>query len=237
MNVPAIKVWNMDYSFIVRNYLNPKLWQKVWTLFAFKDYVITLQLSSINTKKCRIEFEIALKDNASISSFNEVWESVYYSIKSNDVGFLIKSINGTIYRLIKRYEVYYILETLEVYKNAEEQAEIERETLTQIANEFLDSMDVTSDELRELYIDAYVESNAKSCELIGDLRTAYEFHLCPNLYLTFLESIGEKEKYQEVLNHLEANETENVLKEIKEYQKYTETDEYIEEMRAELHAI
>ena len=58
-----------------------------------------------------------------------------------------------------------------------------------------------------------------------------------DLYLTFLESIGEKEKYQEVLNHLEANETENVLKEIKEYQKYTETDEYIEEMRAELHAI
>ena len=237
MNVPAIKVWNMDYSFIVRNYLNPKLWHKVWTLFAFKDYAITLQLSSIDTKKCKIAFEIALKDNASTSMFNRVWQSVDYSIKANDIGFLIKGINGTIYRLIKQYEVYHILETLEVYKNAEEQAEIERETLTQIANEFLDSMDVTSDELRELYIDAYVESNAKSCELIGDLRTAYEFHLCPDLYLTFLESIGEKEKYQEVLNHLEANETENVLKEIKEYQKYTETDEYIEEMRAELHAI
>ena len=96
MNAPAIKVWNMDYSFIVRNYLNPKLWQKVWTLFAFKDYVITLQLSSIDTKKCKIAFEITLKDNASTSMFNRVWQSVDYSIKSNDVGFLIKSINGTI---------------------------------------------------------------------------------------------------------------------------------------------
>lgn len=237
MNVPAIKVWNMDYSFIVKNYLNPKLWQKVWTLFAFKDYVITLQLSSIDTKKCRIEFEIVLKDNASTSVFNRAWESVHYSIKSNDVGFLIKSINGTIYRLIMRYETYYIFETLEVYKNAIEQAENERETLTQIANEFLDSMDVTSDELRELYIDAYIESNAKGNDLINDLRLAYTFHLCPDLYLTFLESIGEKEKYQAVLNHLEENEAEEVLKEIKEYQKYTETDEYIEEMRAELHAI
>lgn len=56
--LPAIKVWKMDYSFIIKNYLNPALWQKTWTLFEYKDFVITIKLTKIETENMRIVFRL-----------------------------------------------------------------------------------------------------------------------------------------------------------------------------------
>ena len=60
--VPIIKVYEMDYSFIIKNYLNPKLWDKIWTLFDYGDYVITLNMESIKTIDSVIVFCIKLKN-------------------------------------------------------------------------------------------------------------------------------------------------------------------------------
>ena len=32
-NELALKVYDIDYSFIIKNYLSPELWEKTWTLF------------------------------------------------------------------------------------------------------------------------------------------------------------------------------------------------------------
>ena len=31
--LPVLKVYEIDYSFIIKNYLNPEMWSKTWTLF------------------------------------------------------------------------------------------------------------------------------------------------------------------------------------------------------------
>ena len=36
--LPIIKVFDVDYSFIIKNYLDPKMWQKEWTLFLLEEY-------------------------------------------------------------------------------------------------------------------------------------------------------------------------------------------------------
>lgn len=94
--LPAIKTWKMDYSFIIKNYLNPALWQKTWTLFEYKDFTVTIKLTRIETKDMRIIFWMNLLDHS--RSF--VWgdqEDVGYSLKNSSIAFLIKSINGTIF--------------------------------------------------------------------------------------------------------------------------------------------
>lgn len=231
MNVPAIKVWKMDYSFIIKNYLNPSLWEKVWTLFEFKDYVVTIQILSINCVDCQICFLIKLKNRTDISSFCSKSDTIYYSLKNSTVDFLIKRINGTIYRLITAYEKYEVFERLDIYADAVRQGEYEKERLTKIASEFLDDEGVTNEEIRNVYIENYVCENEKNDEYIRNLREVYQHHLITDLYLTFLESINDTDKYQEVLDDLGEDEIENVMAEIKKYKKHIETDEYAEEMR------
>ena len=234
--LPAIKVWKMDYSFIIKNYLNPALWQKTWTLFEYKDFVITIKLTKIETENMRIVFRLNLRDNGRPNTWGDQ-EDVSYSLKGSSIKFLIKNINGAIFRMISYHERNHVLEDLPVYIDAKQQGDIEIEKLTALASEFLDDEGVTNEEIREAYIDKYVDDNKQNNEYIQRLRSAYEYHLLTDFYLVFAESIGDDTKYQTVMNRLEENEIENVLKEISQYKTYIETDDYQEEMKDLLEAI
>lgn len=234
--LPAIKVWKMDYSFIIKNYLNPALWQKTWTLFEYKDFVITIKLTKIETENMRIVFRLNLRDNSRPNTWGDQ-EDVSYSLKGSSIKFLIKNINGAIFRMISYHERNHVLEDLPVYIDAKQQGDIEIEKLTVLASEFLDDEGVTNEEIREAYIDKYVDDNKQNDEYIQRLRSAYEYHLLTDFYLVFAESIGDDAKYQTVMDRLEENEIENVLKEISQYKTYIETDDYQEEMKGLLEEI
>ena len=234
--LPAIKVWKMDYSFIIKNYLNPALWQKTWTLFEYKDFVITIKLTKIETENMRIVFRLNLRDNSRPNTWGDQ-EDVSYSLKGSSIKFLIKNINGAIFRMISYHERNHVLEDLPVYIDAKQQGDIEIEKLTVLASEFLDDEGVTNEEIREAYIDKYVDDNKQNDKYIQRLRSAYEYHLLTDFYLVFAESIGDDAKYQTVMDKLEENEIENVLKEISQYKTYIETDDYQEEMKGLLEEI
>lgn len=234
--LPAIKVWKMDYSFIIKNYLNPALWQKTWTLFEYKDFVITIKLTKIETENMRIVFRLNLRDNSRPNTWGDQ-EDVSYSLKGSSIKFLIKNINGAIFRMISYHERNHVLEDLPVYIDAKQQGDIEIEKLTVLASEFLDDEGVTNEEIREAYIDKYVDDNKQNDEYIQRLRSAYEYHLLTDFYLVFAESIGDDAKYQTVMGRLEENEIENVLKEISQHKTYIETDDYQEEMKGLLEEI
>ena len=234
--LPAIKVWKMDYSFIIKNYLNPALWQKTWTLFEYKDFVITIKLTKIETENMRIVFRLNLRDNSRPNTWGDQ-EDVSYSLKGSSIKFLIKNTNGAIFRMISYHERNHVLEDLPVYIDAKQQGDIEIEKLTVLASEFLDDEGVTNEEIREAYIDKYVDDNKQNDKYIQRLRSAYEYHLLTDFYLVFAESIGDDAKYQTVMDKLEENEIENVLKEINQYKTYIETDDYQEEMKGLLEEI
>lgn len=226
----------MDYSFIIKNYLNPALWQKTWTLFEYKDFVITIKLTKIETENMRIVFRLNLRDNSRPNTWGDQ-EDVSYSLKGSSIKFLIKNINGAIFRMISYHERNHVLEDLPVYIDAKQQGDIEIEKLTVLASEFLDDEGVTNEEIREAYIDKYVDDNKQNDKYIQRLRSAYEYHLLTDFYLVFAESIGDDAKYQTVMDKLEENEIENVLKEINQYKTYIETDDYQEEMKGLLEEI
>lgn len=139
--------------------------------------------------------------------------------------------------MISYHERNHVLEDLPVYIDAKQQGDIEIEKLTVLASEFLDDEGVTNEEIREAYIDKYVDDNKQNDKYIQRLRSAYEYHLLTDFYLVFAESIGDDAKYQTVMDKLEENEIENVLKEINQYKIYIETDDYQGEMKGLLEEI
>ena len=57
-NLPTIKNFEIDYSFIIKNYLNPELWHKKWNLFIYKSFVFSLELNSIYVQDEKIYFHV-----------------------------------------------------------------------------------------------------------------------------------------------------------------------------------
>ena len=39
----ALKVYDVDYSFIIKNYLDEKLWEKEWVIFVYKKFKVNIQ--------------------------------------------------------------------------------------------------------------------------------------------------------------------------------------------------
>lgn len=116
--LPAIKVYDIDYSFIIKNYLNPEMWQKTWTLFQYKTFVITLQLTYINCQDEKITLRVKIKDNSSEHKYAFDWgrnldkdasDDVYYSLKINNLNFLKNSVENSVFNAIERLEKYNIL--------------------------------------------------------------------------------------------------------------------------------
>ena len=232
-NKMMLKVFDVDYSFIIKNYLNPKLWEKEWTLFVYKKFVVTLKLIYIYVYCNKIEFEIKVTDNNSTSWNRSQTRSVTYSLKTNNITLLKKAINSAIIKAFKDIEDnLYIAKTDEYYK-LQNMKDKERAKLEEIAKEFLDENNITNENIRDSYIEAYVDNTEKVWSLINDYECQNHLRMIPDLYLTFAIATDNKELEDDVLK---ANEDtkEELLKQIEELEEYMQTEEYEEEVKDNL---
>ena len=153
--LPEIKVYKIDYDFIVKNYLDRSLWKRIWNLFVYRDNVFTLNLYEIDTENNKIRFKV---------KFNKLqwnYESVTYDVDNTPLQVLLQQINGAMFRLIETYERYEIKE-LPIYEQADRAVREERERLRDIAKTFLDSEGVTNGDIRDAYIDKFVDKFQKA---------------------------------------------------------------------------
>ena len=232
-NKMILKVFDVDYSFIIKNYLNPELWEKEWTLFVYKKFVVTLKLIYIYVYCNKIEFEIKVTDNNSTSWNRSQTRSVSYSLKTNNITILKKDINSDIIKAFKDIEDnLYIAKTDEYYK-LQNMKDKERVKLEKIAKEFLDENNITNENIRDSYIEAYVDNTEKVWSLIADYEIKNRFRMTQDLYLTFAIATDNKELEDDVLK---ANEDtkEELLKQIEELEEYMQTEEYEEEVKDNL---
>lgn len=235
-NKMILKVFDVDYSFIIKNYLNPELWEKEWTLFVYKKFVVTLRLKYIYVYCNKIEFEIKVTDNNSTSWNRSQTRDVTYSLKTNNITILKKAINSAIIKAFKDIEYnLYIAKTDEYYK-LQNMKDKERVKLEKIAKEFLDENNITNENIRDSYIEAYVDNTEKVWSLIADYEIKNRFRMTPDLYLTFAIATDNKELEDDVLK---ANEDtkEELLKQIEELEEYMQTEEYEEEVRDNLEEV
>ena len=244
--LPAIKVYDIDYSFIIKNYLNPEMWQKSWVIFQYKTFVITLRLSSINCKSEKVCFEVEIKDNSTENKYAYEWGEntdkhatflADYSLKVDNIDFLKREIRSRIFLAIERMEGYYIMATDE-YKELSFKYENEVRLLTKIAEDFLDQNNVKNEEIRNVYIDNFVSNNTTLDTLQSKLKDKEQYTKFPDFYLIFAnatkdDSIIKKWEY----TIADANNLEEIKKEINEYLAYMETEKFQEEKSDELEEI
>ena len=164
----VLKIWKMDYSFLIKNYLNPEMWQKEWTLFEYKNFKVTMHIWSIQTRLEQILLDVRVHyvDENGYSDYKE--RTISFSLKIEDVTFLKRQINSAIFELMVNIErELFVIKTDDYYRLLDMKRE-EEYKLTEIAEKFLYESGVNNDNLREAYIDAYVSEYAKVPDMLCD---------------------------------------------------------------------
>lgn len=235
-----LKVYDIDYSFIIKNYLDESLWNKDWTIFIYKRFQIILRLHSIDVKTKVIWFEVEIQDNNEenksywVKSKRELFK---YFLNVENIDILKKSLNHTIFSLMQDLEKDAYIEYTDEYNNLEEMRANENEKLEKIANEFLDSEGVTNEDIREAYIGYYVDNNEKVYDLLNEYTNKMKYRLITDFYLVFLQATDDNERIKIIEDRIGKQELQETLEEIKEYEKYMETEEFEEEMERKLEDI
>ena len=244
--LPAIKVYDIDYSFIIKNYLNPEMWQKTWTLFQYKTFVITLQLTYINCQDEKITLRVKIKDNSSEHKYAFDWgrnvdkdanDDVYYSLKINNLNFLKNSVENSVFNAIERLERYNILASKD-YLDLKEMYSNEKDSLKKIAEDFLDANDVSNEDIREAYIDTYVSNNTQLDAYLTRMIDRKQHLVFPDLYLVFANATRNDKtvkKWEKIL--AENNNIEELKTEILEYLEYMQSEDFENDMNSNLEEI
>ena len=244
--LPAIKVYDIDYSFIIKNYLNPEMWQKTWTLFQYKTFVLTLQLTYINCQDEKITLRVKIKDNSSEHEYVYDWgrnpdkdasDDVYYSLKINNLYFLKNSVENSVFNAIERLEEYNILASKD-YLDLKEMYSNEKDSLKKIAEDFLDANDVSNEDIREAYIDTYVSNNTQLDAYLTRMIDRKQHLVFPDLYLVFANATRNDKtikKWEKIL--AENNNIEELKTEILEYLEYMQSEDFENDMNSNLEEI
>lgn len=236
----ALKIYDVDYSFIIKNYLDEKLWEEEWTIFTYKGFIVTLKLSSIDVKSKSIYFEIKIQDNNEENKshfFNFVKDEFKYVLSTDNIDILKKLLNSTIFQLIRKLEEECYIEMTEFYFKLQEMQEEERHKLKEIAEDFLDSENVYNEEIREAYIDYYIDKNEKIYDMRNDYIMENRYKMITDFYVTFLQATKDEERLNIIRQKIGESQLQKTIKEIKEYEEYMSSQAFQEEMKDNLEEI
>lgn len=236
----ALKVYDVDYSFIIKNYLDQKLWEKEWTIFTYKRFEITLKLDSIGIKNKRIWFEVTIKDNSEENKNyfgKSVRDTFSYALSVENINILKNTLNHTIFCLMQKLEEESYTELTYEYKKIIDMRYEELEKLEKIAEEFLDSERVRNEEIREAYIEYYIDKNEKVYELRNNYKNDMKYRMITDFYVAFLKATDDKDRLEIIRQKIGNSKLEETLEKIKEYEEYMETEEFEEEMKNNLEEV
>lgn len=219
----ALKVWKVDYDFIIKNYLDKSLWGKLWNIFTYKDVNFTIQLRAINMMDEYIQFEIKCNKYRSTSNVE-----YYYNHPEYNINVLKKKINGSIFSLITWWEENIIRDTPE-YKQIVITSQDEESALTDIANDFLDKNGVHNEDIRDAYVEKFVSDNNTIDTKLSNYMYYSKYNYLTELMLVFTKATNDGSRYNMVID---AQHNEDKIKEILEYisekQKQLEEEDFEE---------
>lgn len=234
----VIKTYDIDYSFIIKNYLDKSLWHKEWTLLVYKNFIFTISLNRIDVYDESLCFNIKckyVKDDQNCSTSTYIW----HNLGNSNINVLKKQINGAIEDLIESVEESFIRSTDEYYR-AEQLEDLEREKLEDYAKSFLDDEGASNSDIRDAYIDYYVNKNS-NFDYKDRIISEYRYIKLFDLYLTFYQIKQDEVNIKKIETKYKArydnDSLEQIKKEIEENLEYIETEEYEEEMKDNLESL
>lgn len=237
-NEITLKKYDVDYSFIIRNYLSPELWKKTWTLFVYRNIRITLNLSYIWVDDpIKISFKISIKTP----------EYITYTLKDHTIDIsnltiLKNQIDNAILCLINNYERYVISKT-ETYQDLLDTAERENERLQEIAENYLNENGIYIEDVRDAYIEYYMDKNNTGDSYLSSYKDSMKYKQCTDLWLVYAKATNDEKLEKEIKERLTRDDYVDILKDIQEYidilsdEDSYEYYEYFEEKESNLESI
>lgn len=223
--IPAIKVYDIDYDFIISNYLDVTLWNKIWTLFVYRDVTITICLYTIETKSSTITFEISLTNGS-----NRYVRTIKHNLRNSTIIILKNQINGAMESLISDLE-YDIIKSTEAYRSMQHVVSDEKDNLEEIASRFLDENGVTNSEIRDVYIDSYVYNNSRADSILSQFLYGKKYTELTDLFLIFADITKNDNLVNNVKKANDSNKVQEILKKLNEYKSYIQTEDFATQMQ------
>lgn len=160
-----------------------------------------------------------------------------YSLKIDNIQFLKREIINKSFYAIENLEKEAIMATRE-YINLTRSYSDEKDKLTEIAEDFLDDNGVHNEDIRNAYIEAYVENNTKLDLMQEKLKREMQYTIFPDLYLMFANATEDDkivQKWEETLAG--NNNIEELRTEILEYLEYIQSEDFEDDMNSNLEEI
>lgn len=227
-NELAIKVYEIDYSFIIKNYLDPQMWSKEWLLFEYKDMSFRIYLNGIDTRNKQIKF--CVRSTYTRDGYiDHDSESFEYSLGNSNVESLKRQIRGCIERLIETMEYYCITNTKE-YEKARKLEEKHRVNLREKAEDFLDEQGIYLPEIRDAYIDYYV--NKMEYNYTQNVKQMYNHDLLFEVYMIYYKATNQMDKFDNLKERYSKKHLDyiDVMNDIENQMQYLESEDYNEEL-------
>ncbi len=221
------KVYEIDYEFIIKNYLNTEQWGKVWTLLVYKEFTFNLTMTRIDPLENSVMFQIKLTHPEHCSATQDF----KYNLNTSNIDMLKKSIQGNIYRCIYCMESDTILVKSRDISNMKCE---ERERIEEIAEEYLKEKGIVNKSVIRRTAENYAYDNERIYDLHEDYNRSKQYTEFSDLYLTYAEIYKDTDLERKVNVALENNKSREILEEIEDYYAYMTTDKWSEEIKAKL---
>lgn len=229
--VPVIKVYNIDYDFIISNYLDVRLWTQIWTLFTYKDINITICLNAIETKINTISFEITLANKG--LKFTRV---IRHNLNNSTIYILKNQIKGAMEHLINELE-YSLIRLTPEYNSMQSIVDEEKNILYDTASKFLDDNGVRNSEIRSVYIDNYIYSYSQADSLLSSYLYGRKYTELTDLFLIFADITQNDILITNVKKANDPIKIQNIIKDLTEYKKFMQTEDFMAELNDNLDSI
>lgn len=158
------------------------------------------------------------------------YEFADYDVDHPNLNVLKRQIDGAIKRLIHNYENHLIVSTTE-YKELREKSAEEKEKLRDIASDFLDDNGITLSDIRDAYIDKFVDDNWKGYTYLSAYVDNMKYKLATDLWLIYAKSTNNSSLEEDIKDSLSDTEYQNKLNEIQDYinmMKDDSSDAYVD---------
>lgn len=233
-NMLAIKTFDIDYSFIIKNYLDKELWHKTWTLFQYKDMTVTLSLWRIDVYDNSITFRI----NVNNLNERETSTTMYFYVDKCDVKFLKNKINSAIFDCMYSIERVLIRENIpDVFENLRN-AEVRN--INDSAKEYLIDVGISSETVIDSVIDNCIDEFSKSKEYEDNYIDGMKGKLITEYLEKISEATEKKIQYSEIDSNnflMKARKRLSVINETSiiktEVKNYLNDDDYDVDLRME----
>lgn len=233
----STKVVRLDIDLIFKNYNKPEFWKNKWLIYSSKIINIYCKINYIDVANNKIVMNV-YNDFGCIYC-KKLKKDVYVFAQTTNIiipigrkeynreKFKNDLINSCI-RIIQHYEHCMIMEYAE-YKMAYDLENEYEDRLIDIANDFLDDNNVKNEDIREAYIEHYID-NCDIPQYRVDTLKNYEYTVIPNEYLmlcAFFNDQTKYDKYSELCSKVRKNTKIKLWLEGRKL----DSDEFVEDMR------